>query len=577
MFCNNCGNQLEPADKFCLKCGTPNYHPSLPAISNVKIGHCDNCGKKLKSDSNFCESCGKKVTSIHKTSIEIENRHHGFISWINKYKKHLVVGVIIVLLVVVFSTLLRNDNFSRNKGSSSSNSAAALEQSVVDVICDNGEGGSGTIFTTDGVVLTNNHVIENAKSCEITIPDPATGGIAAIYEAAPIIVPKLSKEYDVATLKIDGAYTDSRGKTWGTYPTTFIPFTLPSSCNPDAPSKLGDSIRIYGYPVTSGGYNLTITDGIISSFQDNGDILTSAKIDSGNSGGLAVDQNGCWLGIPSAVLSGNYQNLGVIIPGVTVETFINNVPAKIDPIAVSTSTNGLPESTQTSQETIDQQCQDTYGTYSESSGKLDKNGNETCICQNGYSWDNTGEACASQIFLQQKCQNNYGQGSYSYVVKGKSVCGCLSGYVWNSDKTQCIIPQETNDQICHDTYGTDSQWTGQIGSNNQPECNCQSGYSWDTTGNSCALQTSLDSSCQNSYGGGSYSMTQDGKAVCSCTKGYTWNSGQTACISNYDYCPETYLNSSWDGSSYTSTGAVSCTCNTGYVSNSAGTGCVSSP
>jgi S1-C subfamily serine protease len=52
---------------------------------------------------------------------------------------------------------------------------------------------------------------------------------------------------------------------------------------------------------------------VISSFSDEGVILTSAKIDQGNSGGLAVDQKGCMVGVPVAVSEGTYQNLGVII------------------------------------------------------------------------------------------------------------------------------------------------------------------------------------------------------------------------------------------------------------------------
>lgn len=580
MFCHICGNKVAKNDKFCHKCGASFSHiPAQKPIDETSVteNRCDSCGKKLEGDNKFCEFCGKEVARTKQALGQtvqhvILPRHNGIIFWIKKHKKNLGFIATVVLAMVILLAIYGNYNSSK-KSSSIVNRDIAVEQTVVDVICDNNEGGSGTIFTTDGIVLTNNHVIEGAKSCQITIPDPATGGISAIYEAAPVIVPKLSKAFDVATLKIDGAYTDSKGKTWGEYPRPFTPFILPKSCNPDVPSRLGDSVRIYGYPVTSGGLNLTITDGIISSFKDNGDILTSAKIDSGNSGGLAIDQNGCWLGIPSAVLSGNYQNLGVIIPGVTVETFINNVQAKIDPVAVSTSTNDLPESAQASQRTPDQQCQDAYGTFSIS--QTDSNGKVTCFCQNGYSWDATGNGCASQISLQQECQNSYGQGSYSIVVKGKSVCSCASGYVWNESKTQCVVIQETNDQICQDTFGVNSQWNGQKGSNNQPLCDCQPGYSWDASGKSCATQTSLDSGCQDSFGIGSYSYTQSGKAVCGCTKGYMWNSGRTSCISNYDYCTQTYANSSWDGSSYTSTGGASCTCSTGYSPNSDGTSCVS--
>jgi len=249
---------------------------------------------------------------------------------------HLLWGIIsfciiTFLLLYAFSSRFRTgfNNGINNKSTSSQiqssqKNSVDNSQSAVDVNCNNNKGGSGTIFSEDGIVLTNNHVIAGASSCSITLPDTTTGTIKEIYRAEPIIIPNLSKQYDIAYLKIYDVYTDTDGKAWGKYPTNFPAFIAPSGCDKYTP-HLGDSVRIYGYPVTSGGYNLTITDGIISSFDDNNNILTTAQIDSGNSGGLAVSQNGCFLGIPSAVVSGNYQNLGIIIPSSIVDQFSNQV------------------------------------------------------------------------------------------------------------------------------------------------------------------------------------------------------------------------------------------------------------
>jgi Trypsin-like peptidase domain len=441
--------------------------------------------------------------------------------WIRSLNKSWLIGVgVVALIILAFVFHPKGDGSNQNN-----------QQSVVDVLCDTGYGGSGTIFTADGTVLTNNHVIAGAKLCEVTIPDPATGGISKIYEAAPVIVSTLSEKYDVATLKIDGSYTDKNGKTWGTYPTTFQSFVLPSKCDPTSPSKLGDSVRIYGYPVTSGGYNLTITDGVISSFADDGNILTSAQIDSGNSGGLAIDQNGCWLGIPSAVVSGKYQNLGVIIPGDIVEKyFLNTVPAKLNPAAANENSKTSIESATASQETNDQQCQDGYGVHSEWSGRTSSAGKLLCGCQAGYSWSGDGNSCASQTVLNQWCVNNYGLGSYSTPQDGKGVCDCSTGYTLNSDGTACVVVQKNYSQQCQDIYGTYSDWSGKMDSSGKPTCQCQTGYSWDGSGNACATQTSLQQACQTTYGSGSYSHTQNGKAVCDCSTGYAWDSGQTMCI-----------------------------------------------
>lgn len=242
-----------------------------------------------------------------------------------KYTVLWMVAVVLSLINVVLYPYVTSSNTNTNSASPSTTQTSQMKsydvtESVIDINCDNKEGGSGTIITESGLVLTNNHVIKKATTCFITLPEKNTGSIKAIYTAVPIIVPDISEQYDLAFVSINGAYTDKDGKTWGDFPINFPVFTPSSECEKYTP-KLGDNVKIYGYPVTSGGYNLTVTDGIISSFDEYNDILTSAKIDNGNSGGLAVTNNNCFLGIPSAVVSGNYQNLGVIIPASVISEF----------------------------------------------------------------------------------------------------------------------------------------------------------------------------------------------------------------------------------------------------------------
>ncbi len=89
--------------------------------------------------------------------------------------------------------------------------------------------------------------------------------------------------------------------------------------------RLGESVRIFGYPALSGGYSLTIIDGIVGSFPGDGLIVTSAKISAGNSGGLAVDQYGCRVGIPSMVSSDETESLGVIISNNLIYEFLDKI------------------------------------------------------------------------------------------------------------------------------------------------------------------------------------------------------------------------------------------------------------
>ncbi|MDO8664474.1 MAG: serine protease, partial [Candidatus Liptonbacteria bacterium] len=79
--------------------------------------------------------------------------------------------------------------------------------------------------------------------------------------------------------------------------------------------KIGHRVTVFGYP-SFGGDSLTVTDGIVSGIEYTayGAIYkTSAKIDKGNSGGLAIDNNSkCGIGIPTWATSGAFDGLGYI-------------------------------------------------------------------------------------------------------------------------------------------------------------------------------------------------------------------------------------------------------------------------
>lgn len=284
---------------------------------------CKNCGKQVKSINRFCNNCGQEI-KISKFDI-LKNKS---IFIVRNHKRLIISLMVAFIIIAIFVSMESKQKFdSKNNIVRESASDIGYDQnkialSVVNIFCDNDEGGSGTIISEEGLILTNNHVIANSANCLVILPDETTGRPAEMYKSEPIIIPDLSEEYDLAGLIINDSFTDEDGKTWGTYPTVFSSFPISDNCINYSPS-LGENVIIYGYPVTSGGYNLTITDGIISSLNDDGTILTSAKIDSGNSGGLAVNQNGCFVGVPSAVVNGDYQNLGVIIPQILIDEFIN--------------------------------------------------------------------------------------------------------------------------------------------------------------------------------------------------------------------------------------------------------------
>lgn len=528
MFCKNCGNKIKNGIKFCTNCGHVTTHGDIDVSEKVvKIP-----ASALK---HFLKNILVKLKENTKTTI----------SWV-------------ILVVIIIIALLLNHN---NKTVSKNINMNDNTKSVVNIWCDNDQGGSGTIFTTDGIVLTNNHVINGSTLCKITIPNLLTGGIEEIYEATSIIVPKLSEKYDVATLKINAAYTDLDGKIWGTYPATFSPFILPKTCDVGQPSRLGDSVRIYGYPVTSGGFNLTITDGIISSFTNDGDILTSAQIDSGNSGGLAIDQNGCWLGMPSAVVSGDYQNLGVIIPGNIIQVFLLDVPVKLNPS--SENTNSVSEAAINPEETNEQRCQNEFGINSTWSGEMDKKDSPLCMCQIGYSWDATGSVCVTKKSLKQECQNSFGKGAYSLTENGKAVCDCLTGYKWNSSDTTCVvIPSISLVSGCTTTVGY-SATTGLSCSGNG---SCASASFLDTNTDKCIETASLTNNqlCNQKFNNSYSTANSDGSNSCSCKSGYYWDNnavGQDGnCFTTAELnqaCNKSLTGTHWDGT-YGSNGIYVC-------------------
>lgn len=78
--------------------------------------------------------------------------------------------------------------------------------------------------------------------------------------------------------------------------------------------NIGDKLIILGYPAIGSQSGITATEGIVSGF-DGDYYITSAKIDHGNSGGLAILlKDDCYLGIPTWVLNlGGFESLGRIL------------------------------------------------------------------------------------------------------------------------------------------------------------------------------------------------------------------------------------------------------------------------
>jgi predicted nucleic acid-binding Zn ribbon protein len=285
---------------------------------------CINCGNEIKEGSKYCTKCGNEF--LYDKKIKSKSK-----LLTKKILLYVFAGLFIVALFLCFLIL-----FFKTSDSSDYDVAS----SVVNIYCEGeGEeeatGGSGTIFSEDGLVFTNAHIIPgsakddlyiNDTLCLVILPDPATGAPDEIYYAYPILDENLSDEYDIAFLQIHDVFYDTEeGISYGEYPKKFPAYIDKKQCGSDS-VKLGEPIKIYGYPSISGGYALTITDGVVSSLLiDEGLIITSAKISYGNSGGLAIDRNGCMLGIPSMVTGDENESFGVIISNDLINEFIDKI------------------------------------------------------------------------------------------------------------------------------------------------------------------------------------------------------------------------------------------------------------
>lgn len=76
---------------------------------------------------------------------------------------------------------------------------------------------------------------------------------------------------------------------------------------------IGEEVVILGYPTIGSESGITVTEGIIAGVEGEY-YVTSAKIEHGNSGGIAVSvEKNCYLGIPSFVKSGALESLGRIL------------------------------------------------------------------------------------------------------------------------------------------------------------------------------------------------------------------------------------------------------------------------
>ncbi len=164
--------------------------------------------------------------------------------------------------------------------------------------------GSGVIVRPDGVIVTNNHVIQGMQTFRVVLADRRE------FSARVMLA---DERVDLAVLKIDvGAER------------------LPTLALADTRNlQVGDLVLAIGNPF---GLSQTVTSGIISALartevgSDNFFIQTDAPINRGNSGGALVNMRGELVGINSSILStsGDSNGIGFAIPADLVRRVVDS-------------------------------------------------------------------------------------------------------------------------------------------------------------------------------------------------------------------------------------------------------------
>jgi len=153
--------------------------------------------------------------------------------------------------------------------------------------------GTGFVWDTQGHIVTNFHVIQNAAGATVTLADQST-------QQAKLV--GVFPDRDLAVLKIDAPAGKLRPLPLGT----------------SADLQVGQKVYAIGNPF---GLDQTLTTGIVSALNREiesvthrtirGAIQTDAAINPGNSGGPLLDSAGRLIGVNTAIFSPSGANVGI--------------------------------------------------------------------------------------------------------------------------------------------------------------------------------------------------------------------------------------------------------------------------
>lgn len=174
--------------------------------------------------------------------------------------------------------------------------------------------GTGFFVSSNGYIITNNHVVEGARNIKVT---KVNGDSYKKYNAK---VEVSDKQNDLAIIKI----TDPSFSPIGSLPYTFKFMA----------ANVGEDCFVLGYPLVSTmGTDIKLTNGVISSRTGfNGSVSEyqmSAPVQPGNSGGPLFDKNGNIIGVVCAKHTGA-ENAGYAVKASYIRNLVELLPQNIN-------------------------------------------------------------------------------------------------------------------------------------------------------------------------------------------------------------------------------------------------------
>ncbi len=192
-----------------------------------------------------------------------------------------------------------------------------LNPAVVTVQCLSGEGvsvGTGVIFSEDGYILTNHHVVRGGSECYVTLDSGYSMDVCFVAG---------DEDSDLAVLKVPPGELMTVG---------VLPF---ASFGDSEQLVVGDPVYAIGAPRRLRG---TLTNGIISAIDRDIEVegrtmtllQTNAALNSGNSGGPLISERGQVVGINVAKYMSDWnrdsvEGLGFAIPSAYLERIVNDL------------------------------------------------------------------------------------------------------------------------------------------------------------------------------------------------------------------------------------------------------------